>query len=286
MYIIALDIGSTNIKALVLSTEIKNKEENIKLIGKVRKKTTDFTNFFYEIKKDFNIESESIECIVVTGTGASFLEDSVDDIKIFKVDEFAAIGYGGIVLSKLNEAIITSIGTGTTIVHSNLNINEWIGGTGLGGGTFVGLSNIILQNRLKNNDIMTFLELIEMAKNGNRLNVDLSIGDISKNSIGNMSKDITAANFAAVNKEFTECDLIAGVSNMVLENISLIVKAVNKNDLPVVYIGTMVTDDFVKERLKEIAEYTGSKIYFIENADYAIAIGAWEYYLLRHREVI
>lgn len=286
MYIIALDIGSTNIKALVLYAEMKDKEEVIKLIGKVRRKTTDFTNFFYEIKKEFVIKNEDIECIIATGTGASFLGGSIANIKIFKVDEFIAIGYGGIVLSKLKDAIITSIGTGTTIVHSDLNINERLGGTGLGGGTFVGLSNALLQNRLKDRDIKTFLELIDMAKKGDRFNVDLSIGDISKLSIGNMSKDITAANFAAINKEFNEYDLVAGVSNMVLENISLIVKAVNKNDLPIVYIGTMVTDDFVKNRLKEIANYTKNSIYFVDNADFAIAIGAWEYYLLRERKVI
>ena len=286
MYIIALDIGSTNIKALVLYAEMKDKEEVIKLIGKVRRKTTDFTNFFYEIKKEFVIKNEDIECIIATGTGASFLGGSIANIKIFKVDEFIAIGYGGIVLSKLKDAIITSIGTGTTIVHSDLNINERLGGTGLGGGTFVGLSNALLQNRLKDRDIKTFLELIDMAKKGDRFNVDLSIGDISKLSIGNMSKDITASNFAAINKEFNEYDLVAGVSNMVLENISLIVKAVNKNDLPIVYIGTMVTDDFVKNRLKEIANYTKNSIYFVDNADFAIAIGAWEYYLLRERKVI
>lgn len=286
MYIIALDIGSTNIKALVLYAEMKDKEEVIKLIGKVRRKTTDFTNFFYEIKNEFVIKNEDIECIIATGTGTSFLGGSIDNIKIFKVDEFIAIGYGGIILSKLKDAIITSIGTGTTIVHSDLNINERLGGTGLGGGTFVGLSNALLQNRLKDRDIKTFLELIDMAKKGDRFNVDLSIGDISKLSIGNMSKDITAANFAAINKEFNEYDLVAGVSNMVLENISLIVKAVNKNDLPIVYIGTMVTDDFVKNRLKEIANYTKNCIYFVDNADFAIAIGAWEYYLLRERKVI
>ena len=286
MYIIASDIGSTNIKALVLYAETNNKEEDIKLIGKVRKRTTDFTNFFYELKDSFEINNNDIECIVVTGTGASFLDDKIDNINIVNVDEFVAIGYGGVVLSKLDDAIVTSIGTGTTIVHSDLNTIERIGGTGLGGGTFVGLSNAILKNRLNDKGVITFDELIEMSKKGNRFNVDLSIGDISRLSIGNMSKDITAANFAAMNKEFNDCDLVAGVSNMVLENISLLVKAVNTSDLPVVYIGTMVTDEFIKKRLNEIANYTKSKICFVDNADFAIAIGAWEYYLLRLRKVV
>lgn len=285
MYIIASDIGSTNIKAIVLYAKANNNEEDIKLIGKVRKKTTDFTNFFYELKNDYRINDNDIECIIVTGTGASFLDESIDDVSIIKVDEFVAIAYGGIVLSKLNDAVITSIGTGTTIVHSDLSIVERIGGTGLGGGTFVGLSNAILKNRSTDKDIVSFDKLIEMSKKGNRFNVDLSIGDISKLSIGDMSKDITAANFAAVNKEFNDFDLVAGVSNMVLENISLLVKAVNTSDLPVVYIGTMVTDEFVKNRLKEIAEYTKDRVFFVDNADFAIAIGAWEYYLLRLRKV-
>lgn len=282
MYIFSLDIGSTNIKAIILEIKNDGKEEKINLIGKVRKKNTDFALFISELFDEYSIKKELVENIIVTGTGASFLDDTYEGIKIIKVDEFDAIGYGGLLLSNINEAIVVSIGTGTTIIRSNLYKNERLTGTGLGGGTFVGLSNAILQNRLVNNNVKNFNELIEMAKLGNRKNTDLLIGDISKSAIGDMSFDITAANFAGTNKTFSENDLIASVANMIIENISLIVKGVNK-ELPVIYIGTFVSDEYIMNRFKELSEYIGNNVVFINDAAFAISIGAWEYYLLKLR---
>ena len=285
MYVLAFDIGSTNIKALVLKVTKINKDENVDLIGKIIVKNTNFADFFYELIKKYDIDFKNIEKVVVTGTGASYLENKIHDIDIVKVDEFNAISYGGLLLSKLDKALIVSIGTGTTIVYSDLNENIRIGGTGLGGGTFVGLSNAIIDNRSDGHAPYTFNVLVKMASNGNRSNVDLCIGDISNTDILNMSKDITAANFAGINKKHNIDDLISAVANLVLENIALLVKTLNK-DLPVVYIGTMVKDQFIKNRIKEIAEYTESDVTFVDDADFAIAIGAWEYYLLKIRKVI
>lgn len=282
MYIFSLDIGSTNIKAIILEIKNDGKEEKINLIGKVRKKNTDFALFISELFDEYSIKKELVENIIVTGTGASFLDDTYEGIKIIKVDEFDAIGYGGLLLSNINEAIVVSIGTGTTVIRSNLYKNERLTGTGLGGGTFVGLSNAILQNRLVNDNVKTFNELIEMAKLGNRKNADLLIGDISKSAIGDMSFDITAANFAGTNKTFSENDLIASVANMIIENISLIVKGVNR-ELPVIYIGTFVSDEYIMNRFKELSEYIGNNVVFTNDAAFAISIGAWEYYLLKLR---
>ena len=148
MYILSFDLGSTNIKAIVLQVHSsKNNEKNIELIGKVREKTVDFALFISSVLKKYNIEKKDIKVIIATGTGASFIDDKYEDIEIIKVDEFNAIAYGGVLLSKLDEAIIVSIGTGTTILYSDLHKIERLGGTGLGGGTFVGLSNAILQNK-------------------------------------------------------------------------------------------------------------------------------------------
>ena len=285
MHIFAFDIGSTNIKAIILKITNNNKDENIDLISKEIVKNTNFADFFYSLIDRYNIEKNDIEKIIATGTGTSFLKDKIDNIDIVKVDEFTSIGYGGLLLSKLDKALIVSIGTGTTIVYSDLNENERVGGTGLGGGTFVGLSNAIIDNLSDGHSLKTFDELVKMASLGNRSNVDLCIGDISNSDILNMSKDITAANFAGVNKTHDLNDLIAGVANLVLENIAVLVKALDKK-LPVVYIGTMVKDSFIKDRIVEIAKYTGDKVYFVDDADFAIVIGAWEYYLLKIRENI
>ena len=43
---------------------------------------------------------------------------------------------------------------------------------------------------------------------------------------------------------------------------SLIVKSVCEKP-PIIYIGTMVSDEYIQQRLKEIAEYTGNEICFV-----------------------
>ena len=285
MYVLAYDIGSTNIKVIILSIDKVNIDENINLIAKERKNNTNFVNYFYDTIDRYKIDVKDIEKIIATGTGASFIGDSIDGVDIIKVDEHTAISYGGILLSGLDEAVIVSIGTGTTIVYSNLEKYNRLGGTGLGGGTFVGLSNAIIGANTDNHRIKSFVELIDIAKKGNRKNVDLSIGDISNSDILNMTSDITAANFAAVNKSHNIDDLVAATLNLILENISLLVRVLS-NKLPIVYIGTMVSDSCVRNRLIEIADYTGDKIHFVDGSEYVIAKGAYEYYLLRIRDNI
>lgn len=284
MYILSLDFGSTNFKYLVLSIDENEKETNIEVVGKGRNTVTDFATFIIEILNKYNIDKKDVEKIVVTGTGSSFIGDDFEGIEIVKVDEFNAIAYGGLILSKLDKANVVSIGTGTTIVYSDLKKVERIGGTGLGGGTLVGLGNAILSDIANDQKkVVNFKTLIDMAKIGNKTNVDLMIGDINKGDIGNMTPDITAANFAALNKKANKYDYVAAVLNMILENISLLVKAVS-NDESVVYIGTMVSDEYVRQCLYKISEYTGSKIVFVDDSEYAIVIGAWEYYLLTIRK--
>ena len=225
MYTLVFDFGSTNFKYLVLNIAENEKEANIEIIGKGRSIATDFAIFIYEIIKKYNLDIKNIEKILATGTGSSYLEDRFEEIEIIKIDEFNAIAYGGIILSKLDKANIVSIGTGTTIIYSDLKRVERIGGTGLGGGTLVGLGSAILSDvECDNKVIINFKTLIEMAKNGNKSHVDLMIGDISKDNIGNMTSDITAANFAAIQKKANKNDYIAAVLNMILENIMLIIK--------------------------------------------------------------
>lgn len=284
MYTLVFDFGSTNFKYLVLKIAENDEEANIEIIGKGRSIATDFAIFIYEIIKKYNIDIKNIEKILATGTGSSYLEDRFEEIEIIKIDEFNAVAYGGIVLSKLGKGNIVSIGTGTTIVYSDLEKVERIGGTGLGGGTLVGLGSAILSNvECGDKEVTNFKTLIDMAKNGDKSNVDLMIGDISKNNIGNMTSDITAANFAATQKKANKNDYIAALLNMILENIMLIIKSIN-NKQPSVFIGTMVADNYVKDCIKKIAEYTKNEVVFVEDAEYAIVIGAWEYYLLKLRK--
>ena len=299
-YIISVDLGSSNIKSIVLKIE----NDVITVVGKDKFPISGFdANAFFtfndllnKIYKKYNLKKIDIEKIIWTGTGSSFIDTKKLDNSLIDVDgiiiinEFDAIGYGGVLLSRVEEGIVVSIGTGTAIVYSNLEKSIHIGGTGLGGGAFVGLGVRFLENESCRN----FKKIVDFAKSGNTKNVDLTIGDINSGAIDNMTKDVTAANFAAINKTSTDADYVAGIANMILENICLIahylkinvIKENNLDDLPIIFIGTMPMEDYIKNIIMSISNFTKDEYKFVDNSDFAIAIGAYEYYMLRERKVI
>lgn len=286
MYIISVDLGSSNFKAIVMKID----GDNISVVCKYKSKSFDFGKFISEIIEKFSIDKTKIEKIVATGTGSSYISDKFENIDIVKVAEFDAIGFGGLILSHLEEGIVASIGTGTAFIYSNLIENKHLGGTGLGGGALVGLGKRLLTKDFNNDGkevVSCFQKVIDMAKHGNTKNVDLTIGDISKNDIGSLTKDITAANFAAIYKKASDSDYAAGVINMILENIILQANLYNTKKLPIVLIGTMVSDPYIKDCIRNVCKYCGpeSDFRFVDESEYAIAIGAYEYYLLRLRLV-
>ena len=55
MYVVSLDLGCTNFKAIVLEIEDNKKEANISIVGKVRETTTDFAKFVLRIYEKFDV---------------------------------------------------------------------------------------------------------------------------------------------------------------------------------------------------------------------------------------
>ena len=76
----------------------------------------------------------AVERLVTTGTGAASIESDLLGIPTGRVDEFQAIGLGGLHLSGLAKAVVVSMGTGTAIVRAAGRTVEHLGGTGVGGG--------------------------------------------------------------------------------------------------------------------------------------------------------
>lgn len=87
-----------------------------------------------------------------------------------------------------------------------------LGGVGLGGGTIRGLSSIML----KTEDIN---KITALAEKGNVGNIDLRIGDITKEKYSGLNLDITASNFGKANTQSKKEDIAAGLIHLVLENI-------------------------------------------------------------------
>ena len=143
---------------------------------------------------------------------------------------------GGLYLSGLDNAIITSCGTGTALVYAKRGeAPQYLGGTGVGGGTLVGLSKKMLS-------MDTVSHISELAKEGSLDKVDLKINDITKSDIVPGFSDImTASNFGSISDLATKADIALGIINMVFETIGMmaIFAARNYNIKDVVLTGNL-----------------------------------------------
>jgi type II pantothenate kinase len=136
------------------------------------------------------IDIKSIERVYMTGVGASFVKRDLYGIDCVRVAEFDSIGRGGLYLSGKDEALVVSMGTGTALVHARRDgTMKYLGGTGVGGGTLIGLSKLLV-------GAQSVEHITEYASEGDLANVDLRIKDISAGgSHSGLLSDMTAANF-------------------------------------------------------------------------------------------
>ena len=161
---------------------------------------------------DNDIELKDVEHVMLTGVGAAYIDQPIYGLPTSKSQEFIADGLGARFESKIDHAIVVSMGTGTTFILCNGDDMRHIGGIGVGGGTLAGLSRIMLNT----NDIR---QVAEMAKKGNIRNIDLAIGDISAHPLPGLPMDTTASNFARAQSDASKEDIAAGLIKMVLQSI-------------------------------------------------------------------
>ena len=104
------------------------------------------------------------------------------------------------------------MGTGTSFVEVKDGIPRHLGGIGIGGGTIMGLSKIMLNTSDAE-------KIRELASGGEVGNIDLRIGDISKKPLPGLDLQITASNFGKASSRANCEDKAAGIVHMVIETI-------------------------------------------------------------------
>ena len=151
--------------------------------------------------------------IVLTGVGASYVEGDIYGIPTEKVEEFTAVGVGGLALSGQEKAVVVSMGTGTAFIWAEKGKEvRHLCGSGVGGGTLAGLCSRLCGTR-------QYDQIVKLAQEGDINHIDLTVGDITRNSHPSLPLDITAANFGNVSDSATAGDFAAGAINMVLQSI-------------------------------------------------------------------
>ncbi len=220
-------------------------------------------------KNKLNIED--IDKIAITGVGSSYIDSTIFGINTIKIDEFEAIGLGGSFLSGINKTLVVSLGTGTAMVNVDGNKIEHIGGTGIGGGTLLGLGKGIL-------NIIDFDEIVELSKHGNLHKVDLTIGDISNEKVGSLNQSVTASNFGNIHKIANQEDYAKGILNLIYQTIGMLAVfgARMSGNKDIVFTGKLAQ---IEEGITILKALRDNKSYdlnfhFPEHATFSTAIGS------------
>ena len=146
---------------------------------------------------------------------------------------------------------------------------SYLGGTGVGGGTLVGLSR-----RMIGVDNVEHIE--QLALEGNLNNVDLRIKDISADNNFQINEDITASNFGKLSDLATPADIALGISNMVAETIAMLaVFAARSYGIKnVVLTGNLTSLKSVTRAFEGLEDKFGVRFIIPDDSQFATVIGA------------
>ena len=263
--IMCIDIGGSTTKIVGL----ENGEPVSPLMVRASDPRTSAYGAFGKYLTENKKELCDIEKVMVTGVGASFLTKPIYGIETVKVSEITAVGLGGRYLSGLDKAVVVSMGTGTAVIGVEGDSIAHIGGTGVGGGTIVGLCEKLIGVRSIEN-------ILDLASRGDISKVDLTIGDISSEDISNMNGSVTASNFGKVSDMASASDLALGVINMVFQTIGIVAYLAGreKGMTRIVLTGNLSKIPIAKSVFGDIGRLYNVDFLIPDNSDFATAIGA------------
>jgi len=273
--IIGIDVGGSTTKIVGL----RNDPDGLSLIEPQFVRANDPITATYGAFGKFTDENglkiSNIEKVMITGVGASYVKHDLYGLECCRVAEFDSIGRGGLYLSGLDDALVVSMGTGTAIVHARSDCTtKYLGGTGVGGGTLVGLSKLLLKAE-------NIEHIEEYANEGDLSAIDLRIKDItSRSDIGrnSLKGDLTAANFGNVSDVATKSDIALGILNMVYETVGMvsIFAAHHCGVENIVLTGNLTRLAYCKQKFKEfntMYDNYGVKFEIPGNSQFSTVIG-------------
>ena len=271
--IIGIDIGGSTTK--IVGFKVDNGEHE--LITPMLVRATDAITSVYGAFGKFTMENglklNEIDRVLMTGVGSSFIKEPLYSLNCEKVSEFSCVGIGGLYLSGLDEAIVVSMGTGTALMYAkkegDKTVTSYLGGTGVGGGTLLGLSK-------KMTGVDTIEHIQTLCEGGNLDNIDLKIKDMSNDGSINISRDLTASNFGKLSDIATNEDIALGIANMVGETIAMLAvfAARSYNIKNVVLTGNLTAIKAVNKVFDGLEEHFHVRFLTPELSQFATVIGA------------
>ena len=266
--ILGIDIGGS-------TTKIVGLQSDGSVIAMHRVSAQDPITSLYGAMGNFlftnGLELADVSRIALTGVGASYVEGDIYGIATEKVEEFTAVGVGGLALSGQDRAVVVSMGTGTAFIWADNATGERIhlGGSGVGGGTMAGLCSLLC-------GVRKFDLLQKLSSEGDITKIDLNVGDITKGGYSTLPGDITAANFGNLSDDASHSDIAAGVVNLVFQSIgtSAVFACRARQCGTVVLTGFMTVLEQCRPCFDLFTRLQGIRFIIPENATYATSIGA------------
>ncbi len=209
--------------------------------------------------------------VVVTGGRADAATAALAPVPTSVVAEFDAWASGAGLLAarartSLDEPyLLVSLGTGTSILLVGRGHASRIAGTGLGGGTLVGLGSLLL-------GVERFDELVGLAARGNRRDVDLLLGDVYPDVA---VPDFTAAHFGKARSRRPE-DVAHALVGLVAENVALMAatQAMAHGVTCVVYGGSTLNGNAaLADVLSTMTGSFGLRVVLLAEGAYCGAVG-------------
>lgn len=261
--IVGIDIGGSTTDAVLL-TEAGMRVVTIELTDPVAAAS----GALGKLVSECGVRLEDITGVAATGGGARRLPQVLLGRPVTQVDEFIAIGVGGSSLAEKEAALVVSLGTGTAIVSVRGKKIEHVGGTGVGGGTLLGLARHLLG--------VSKLETLEaMAARGELSRINLTVGDIAGGPLGDLPPGSTASNFGKIGGDPTPEDKALAIINMIVEVVGVLslsyARSCRQRDI--VLTGKLTRTIEYARRFPQMQRMVSGFI-IPEHAAYATAIGA------------
>lgn len=277
--VIGIDVGGSTTKIVGIDgQEIKNP-----MFVRATDPVTSLFGAFGKYLYDNDIPLSAVEKVMLTGVGSAYIDQPLYSLPTAKTDEFLSNGLGAQYLTQLNKLIVVSMGTGTSFVKLEGNKIEHIGGIGIGGGTVLGLSKLLL----KTQDIR---QVVQLALKGDITNINLQIQDICNIPLPGLPIDATASTFGKADANSSQEDVALGIIYMVLQCIgqSVILAALNSEIRDFILIGNLTKLPQCKEIFPKLETMYNTRFHIPEYAEYRTAIGAALTYIYRreYRKII
>ncbi len=210
-----------------------------------------------------------LTAIAATGVGARSLKNELFGVPVETVSEIDAIGVGGTTLAEKTDALVVSMGTGTAMVSVKGEDIRHVGGTGVGGGTLLGLAKHLLN--------VTRIETLEqMAAGGDLSHVDLTVGDLAGGPIGALPANATASNFGKLSSDASPQDKARALVNMIGEVIVVLSVTAARwcDQKDIVLTGKLLRIKPLVERITATRMLFERQFIIPPHGEYATAIGA------------